>query len=301
MLKTKNRKTIGVMGSNQIQHIIPLLEKEYKVINLQENWNRKATNISKLARFLKEINDVDIVYNVFTSPYFWKKARIANYFGKKVVTHWIGTDARYTDEGKVDFTKLSYIDIHLSCFQAITDQLARHEIKTVIIPIVPFNLTFDLASMPKKHSVLIYMPKGVEQDYGYTVICGIFALFPNLEFNIVANDDKSKFSAYPNVKVLGRLTLDEMEKLYNKISIVIRIHVNDGLSMSVLEALAKGKKVIWNYEFPFCLPGRTKNEIAMSLRKILTEDLKKDVEAHNFIAKEYSQEIVLNKYKKIFE
>lgn len=292
---------IGVMGSNQIQHIIPLLEMKHEVVNLQSNWDRSASSFSKLVGYIKDLRKVDVVYNVFTSPYFWKKAKIAKMLQKKVLTHWIGTDARYTDEGRVNFKKLKYIDKHISCFQAISDQLAGHNIDTEIVPIVPFKLKFDLAKMPEKDSVLIYMPKGVESDYGYEEISKVFPMFPDLKFNIVANDDKEKFSKFKNVYVLGRLPLSEMEHLYDNISIVVRIHVNDGLSMSVLEALAKGKRVIWNYDFPYCLPGKTAEEIIESINISLKESPEPDIEAHNFLVENYSKEKVLMLYDKIFE
>ena len=82
------------------------------------------------------------------------------------------------------------------------------------------------------------------------------------------DDIRSKFD-YPNVRVLGQLPLEKMEALYNKVSICLRIHISDGLSMSVLEAMAKGKKVIWNCRYPFAYPGSTTKEICNSLDLIL--------------------------------
>ena len=296
----KEIKSVAVMGSSQINHIIPLLSQKYTVFNLQEILDKKENVVIKAYKFYKKLKQADILYNVFTSPYFYKKARIANIARKPVVTHWIGSDARYAAEGKTDLGMLKGVQIHVSCFKPLQEQLQHLGIETEIVPIVPFNLKFDINKMPKSHAVLIYMPKGVESDYGYEYICKVFPKYPELSFYIVANDDKAKFNAYPNVKVLGRLTLDEMEKLYDEVSIIIRMHVNDGLSMSVLEALAKGKKVIWDYDFPYCLPGKNDEQICNSLNGLLSEPPHPDYEAHEFILNNYSKEQVLSIYDSVF-
>jgi hypothetical protein len=78
------------------------------------------------------------------------------------------------------------------------------------------------------------------------------------------------------------------------------MHVNDGLSMSVLEALAKGKKVVWDYDFPHCLPGKDDEQICNSLNILLQQYPEPDVEAHKFIIDNYSQNQVLEIYDSIF-
>jgi len=195
---------------------------------------------------------------------------------------------------------MKYFDKHIACFKPLQDQMKRLGIETDYLPIIPHNLNFDISKMPKSHSVLIYMPKGFENYYGYDEISRVFPLFPELKFFIVANDDKSKFD-FNNVEVLGYLKLEEMEKLYNEISIVVRIHINDGLSMSVLEGLAKGKRVIWNYEFSFCLPGTTTEEISNSINEIISSNPipVADEAAHEYIINDFSRERFMTLFNKI--
>lgn len=283
-------KKIGIVGPSQIYHLIPVLEQQYSVVNLQKILDEKTNGFVKLIKFVYEASRIDVLYNVFNSPFSYKKFNLVKLFGVKTITHWIGTDVRYAVEGKTDLTKLHNVDKHVVCFEALQEDLYKLGISADILPITPFNLEFKIAEMPKSHAVIIYMPKGVEDDYGFDEIERVFPKYPNVPFYIVANDDKEKFAAYPNVYPLGRLTKDEMETLYNKVSIVVRIHISDGLSMSVLEGLAKGKKVVWNCKYPFAYPGSTTDEICNSLDEIFKNPPQADTEAHTFINKEYTKD-----------
>ena len=84
---------------------------------------------------------------------------------------------------------------------------------------------------------------------------------------------------------------------------MIRIHINDGLSMSVLEGLAKGKSVIWNYDFPFCLPGSTTDKISSSLNKILKENPVPcaDAKAHDYIVANFSRERFMALFNEVID
>ncbi len=291
--------TVGIMGTNQIKHLIPVIGERYQVINLQEIWDKKSNKITRTLDLLSAIKKCDVLYNIYTSHFFWKKGIIAKYMGKKVITHWIGSDARMADEGITDVTKLKFVDKHIACFEPLQKQMSELGVETEYLPIIPLNLNFDICDMPKEHCVLIYMPKGSEHFYGFEEISRVFPIFPNMKFYIVANDDHDKFKDYPNVKVLGYLNQSEMENLYNDISIVVRIHVNDGLSMSVLEGMAKGKYVVWNYDFPYCLPGKTTEEISSSLEKLTKGAPTPDVNAHEYIISEFSKERFLDMFDDI--
>ena len=41
-----------------------------------------------------------------------------------------------------------------------------------------------------------------------------------------------------------------MEEMYRKISVLVRLPEHDGLSLMLMEALAKGKQVVYRYEHP---------------------------------------------------
>jgi len=293
------KKTIGIMGSSQIEHIIPLLKSEYEVINIQETLDKEKNSIKRKIGFFFNIAKIDTLYDVYVEKSFWRKMTVAHLFRKRVVCHWIGTDVREVTEGKINAKRLRKMDKHLSCFEPLQQQLIRSGLLSDVVPIVPFNVDFNICGIPTHHRVLIYMPKGKEGEYGYNEIMPAIKKFPYLQFDIVANDDKNKFENLDNVKLWGWVDHSTMDEIYNNVSIILRIHLNDGLSMSVLEAMAKGKKIIWNCKFEYCFPGSTTEEIVNSLNEIISIPPEVDIAAHNYIVENYSKDKILEMYKAV--
>lgn len=289
--------TIGVLGSTQIKHLMPVLSEQYKVVDIQEKLDARGSKIGRLITFVSAIKKVDVVYNVFTQPKFYRKLWLAKLFGKKVVTHWIGSDVRLALEDEFELEKFSKMDKHFVCFKSLQDDLVSVGINAEILPIVPFNMNLDLCNQPKEHAVLVYMPEGKESLYGRNDICQTASAFPDVTFYIVANTNKSMFASYSNIVLLGYLDSAAMANLYEKVSTLVRMHLSDGLSMMVIEALAKGKNVIWDHEFPYVLPGNGAEEIIDSMKKVLERSPFVNYDAHDFIIREYTKE----SYLKVFD
>ena len=295
----QNKKLkIGIMGQHQIQHIIPVLEEKYDVIDLRNN---KKNKILQILTWFLSVKDVDVVYNVSTSNHFWLQAKVAKLMRKKVITHWIGTDVLHVTEGRTSPQRLAIVDKHFVCFSELQTELKAKGIEAEVLPVIPFNLRFSISKMPKEHAILIYMPDGREEFYGYKALKKVFRYAYQIQFYIVANSSVDKFSEFKNVKVMGTLSLEQMEDLYNKISIVIRNVKHDGLSMSVVEAMAKGKKVIWNYSIPNVICAKSAEEICNELNAILKESPKVDINAHEYIVSNFTREAFLNTFSKVLE
>lgn len=290
---------IGVMGTKQIQHIIPILEKEYEVINLEELLQNNVKFISAI-KWFRAMLKVDYIYNVYTSEHIWKKALLCKLFGKKIITHWIGTDAYNAIKLKKKY-RYKFIDFHFACFESIQDELKCIDINSVVLPIFPYKMDLSLSKMPDIHACLIYMPAGKEEFYGFNVLKKIFSEFGKLKFYIVANDNKDFFSDFPNVEVLGELSIEEMNEIYNRISIVIRLPKHDGLSMSVIEALGKGKIVLWNYHYPYVNYVENENDIIRCINHVLETKPIVNIKEHEFISLTFNADLFLKIFKNAFE
>lgn len=292
-----NGVRIGVMGSTQIQHLIPVIAQEYKVYNIQERWDSARTRFGRALAFVHGLRHCDVVYCVFCPPQVWKYAKVAHAFKKKFMGHWIGSDVRLLGEGVTSAEKVKQIDYNFVCFRPLQKVLQSKGLTSTILPITPFKtMKFDLDEMPAEHGVLVYMPDGKEEYYGLSTMLPVMERYQDVPFYVVANHNKDQFNGLPNVHVLGTLGPDEMNELYKKISILLRVHVSDGLSMMVLEALGKGKKVIWDQEFDRCYPGATTEQMMDSMSKILEASPTPDVEAHEFVVETFTPE----KYLEIF-
>lgn len=292
------KPVIGVLGSGQINHLIPVLRQKYEVVDIQEKMGNKSKP-GKFLAYLQAIKGVDIIYNVFTVDSFRFKARLAKRRGIRVVSHWIGSDVRFAQEGSTNLDDLSnLIDQHVSCFDPLRKKLEPFGIEAPVVPIVPFNMEFELCEMPKKHAVLVYLPEGRETLYGFEEIRKAMAQFPELPFYIVANGNEELFAPYPNAVVLGMLGPEEMSELYHNVSTLVRMHTSDGLSMMVLEALGKGKHVIWDHEFDYVLPGKNASEIIDSLEKVLSQPLAPRQDAHDFMVNAFTEERFLDEVER---
>ncbi len=288
----KNNIKIGIMGSSQIQHIIPvLIESGYQVTNIQSIWqsneNKSVKGKEKLYR--ETIRDCDILYNIYSGNYFWAKASFAKLIGKKVITHWIGTDVLNATSGEVGYLGHPFIDHHFVCYEPLKNELQSIGIESTVLPIVPFNMDLSIDKMPDTHSVMIYMPDNKLDHYGYNDLRYVFESFPDVIFHIVANYGKG-LEKYNNVIAHGWLDKNAMEKLYKEISIVIRFIKHDGLSMSVIEGLMKGKKVIWNNQYYGVIYADSKEAICSELKKILEMPPCPDIDVSNYVKSELSKE-----------
>lgn len=263
--------SIAIMGENQIDHLIPILKEKYNIVNLNTIFtDTKKTKLMRRIEIVKQLIKCDVLYNVYTYKEFYKIARLAKLCGTKVFTHWIGTDA--LEAVNVDIKEIrKNVTLHFACFKGISDELKAIDIDATVLPIVPFNYSFKLSKMPNEHAVLIYMPTNKEDFYGKNFLEKVWTQFPELDFHIVGNTNNTQFSSFKNVISHGVLSKDQMEQLYDNISVIIRIPRHDGLSMSVLEGLVKGKYVIWNYEFPFCYYANNAEQISKQLDLIIND------------------------------
>ena len=71
--------------------------------------------------------------------------------------------------------------------------------------------------------------------------------------------------------------------------------------MSVVEALAKGKKVIWNYSIPNVICAKSREEICKELDAIIKRPPKVDYEAHEYVVAAFSRDKFLNTFSRVLE
>ena len=250
--------------------------------------NKKQPSISN---FMKELKECDIVYIIgFFMP---KYTSLAYLFGKRVIVHWIGTDVWNLRNWKIRIlykTLLHNVTMNLSGSHWLSDELKQHEITAIPIPLVTKDIHYGMCKMPKRHAVLSYVPEGRKNLYGLDKIREIAKEFPNIKFYIVPKKAKKE----KNIEYLGRIPIKEMNKLYSKISVLLRPTIHDGLSMMVLEALGKGKQVLWSQDFLYCNP-------ISDYKKILGNPPRLNTLGADFVKRKYNKERIIGKLNMVFE
>jgi len=271
-----------------------------KVIDLNYSGKNK---LKKLLFIIKRILAVDIVYFGYGCYSLNKYLKIANFFNKKVICHWIGTDVLRAKESTnlKDIQKL--ISYNLAGSPLLKSELNELGIDAEEIAILPNSMNENYSKLPQDHGVVAYLPEGREEFYGIEHIKYAARNYNELKFYVVGNgNDKLNL---PNVKFLGKISQDEMNNLYDKTTILIRLPEHDGLSLMLLEALIKGKEVLYCYNFPHTRHIKDHSDLDEALTEILSKKPYYNQNGHNYILDNYNIDLVKDKLyntlKKVYE
>ena len=258
-------------------------------------------NEGKLKRVFKLLKGL-MVSDLFYFGHGWARnslyIKCSKIFNKKVIMHWIGSDVLTAKDNLIETNKVQRcVNLNLGCSTLIVKELSDIGIQAKEIPILPNTINSDISAVPKEHSVIAYIPKGKETFYGLPYIKAAAEKYKDIVFNIVGNDDDTL--NLKNVKFLGKLSLNEMDRLYNNCSILIRMPKHDGLSLMLLEALLKGKDVIYCYDFPYCRKANTAEELLEVLDPILAAKPKMNENGRQYILNNYNIDNVKIKLQNI--
>lgn len=192
-----------------------------------------------------------------------------------LILHWIGTDVlnainpdintrfyRKVYETMWNFL-LRYKSknntlVHLAGAPWLVEELATIGIKAKYLPITSINtknLELLANSIKKDIDVISYVPFKRFSFYGGDNIIKLAEEFPNYKFFLLHPDldeitpDINK--KYPeNVITSPKVEFADMQRLYLRSKVFLRLVEHDGLSLSVLESLFYKLQVFWTYPFP---------------------------------------------------
>lgn len=271
-------------------------------------FNTYYSKIDQIKFILNIINaDLVISFNGVTSKS--KALDWAILLKKKILMQWHGTDVLLALERTKSKSRLDkYINHSVSFTDTIwlQEELKSININAQILTFKHLSISEKSNSKFKSKDAVSYIAKGKEEFYGINQLLKLADAFPTTGFHIVGTNG-SGFTNKNNVKFYGWLPQQDFKKLRTIHPIFIRLTKHDGCSLSVIEALAEGNEVLWNYPHPKCHLLSSKEDIIQ-----LFSDIQTKVEKHNFkpnalniqwIRENMNQEIVLrtfiNKIEKI--
>lgn len=255
-------------------------------------------NIKGFIKFLKKLKDVDTVYRIWADEFnLWMI--LAKLLGKKTVIHWIGTDVFNFINQKKSFRKCKiiqrFIDRNLTVSELLQEELEYKGVKSEIVPILPEYVSGEIGLPASKHAVLAYIPQGKEEFYDINLTLDVARNFKGINFYIIANDGSCIKDYDSNVFFLGRINEKEMDLIYNKVSVLIRIPKHDGLPKMVLEALLMGKEVIYKYEFPHCYHAENYQECVKCLEEIIRDKPRLNSAGHFYVKNHFDRRTTIMK------
>jgi len=228
---------------------------------------------------------------------------ISKLLGKKVIVHWIGTDVWFVASNKewsinTLLRKIAYrmVDLHLAVSKALANELKPLGIDAIVVPLIPdMPLLQEDITWPSENVVLVYLPEKRPEFYGSSIVFRLAEELPQIKFLIVAHTGEGA-PHLPNIEYLGWINL---ETIWRQVKIYLRLTKHDGLPNMIIEALARGKRVIWSYQYPFCHQAHTFEEAKDALENILRQN-QPNIEGMHYVQCKFEPSKIAQNYRDIY-
>lgn len=254
--------------------------------------------------FIKIIFSKEKVFHYLYSDYIWFFYLIPRFLGKKVIMHWIGDDVMHLTNLKKNNKRwwrikvflFNKINFHVTVAPHLFKELQLAGIESKVVPLIPNyenSICYDLPQQPK---VFVYLPEKSFDFYKGKLILKLVEEFSHVEF-IITKNSGANLPNLPNIKYYE--WVEDIEEVWSQITIYLRLTTHDGLSHLVLEALERGKHVIWSQEFPTCYYATNYDEAKIALQKAL-QQTKINVSGIDLIKNEYNIEKLTNNFVELY-
>ncbi|MDD5222755.1 MAG: hypothetical protein PHE84_02090 [bacterium] len=221
--------------------------------------------------------------------------------GKKVIVHWIGTDVlglpQFPRRGIWWKLAIRMVDLHLAVSEPLAGELKTQGINAGVVSLIAdFPPQPVEIHWPPGDAIFVYLPESRKEFFHQDLVFQLAEQMPNVTFLITCHRGDGG-SALKNIKYLG--FVKDMEKLWEQVKVYLRIVDHDGLSLSVIEALARGKHVVWSNPFPHCHRAGDVEGIKGILKNIFQND-KPNIEGMKFAQAEYNPRKIAADFKNVY-
>jgi hypothetical protein len=259
--------------------------------------NTYYNKIDKI-KALIEVPRADLVFSINGSLNKSSIFDLAIARGVPLVMNWVGTDVLLAKEAYNKKTYISkYINkaVHFCEVSWIKDELELINIKAVIqnfasFPVLCNVVKFETSAL----NVLTYINDNRQEFYGIEEVLRLANLFPNINFYIVGTKAANYLPLPSNIYALG--WIDKMDVYFDICQLVIRFPEHDGLANFVLESLARGKHVLYKYDFFHCEHTPNFDSLVLKLSEFVLRfnenNLKPNLEGFNFVKNEFSEDVI---------
>ena len=223
-------------------------------------------NMSEWVHLCRKASVLIVVRYEGLNPFIVRQLAIAVSLGLPVIRWWVGSDVITLLESARIAEGVSACSWLFSRQIAVSPHLVK-ELRTVGVPAtyLPSVIELDkdvrvLNNVPR--SVLVYLPQKKKEFYGVSLVREAVKQYRDIEFVIVADDEHS-LASYSNVRSVGWVS--EMDDIWDSVGGLLRVTRHDGMPRMVLEALRRGKHVIYSWPFPGCVLANTKDDVFSAL------------------------------------
>jgi len=239
-----------------------------RLMNEHSTWRFKAFGTSRTdfirALFALRRADALVAFGgPAPAPAFAEAARRANI---PVIVVWGGFDVikAQKDPLNLELIKQQHFT-NVSDGPWLVEELAELGVRAEYLPLTAVRDGGPIKPFPRRFRVLTYLPEPQRDFYGAPAVYDIARAMPDVPF-IVAGHGVNDPSAPTNVRFCG--LVNDMQDRIDDCTVLLRLPKHDGKSMLVLEALARARHVVWNYEFPTVTTVKSSEEALVQLQRL---------------------------------
>lgn len=212
---------------------------------------------------LTQLMRPDLVYGIGSSIERSSPLDLLARSGRRVLMHWVGSDVLYAR--RADRRGRVSARLRRATHWADAPWLAQ-ELGPLALNVEEHPLPMPIAvgnavPMPPEPAVMLFLPAAPHRAYDVDATRAVVEALPQTRFILVGG---YRIEA-PNVENLGFVT--DMAAVYARSSMLLRLVRHDGLSHTVIEALAYGRHVAWRYQFPGVTAVATADEAIAAIRR----------------------------------
>lgn len=267
--------------------------------NTYRFYNTYYARIDKLRFFFQVLNaDLVVSFNgasAESGALNWAIKR-----NKKLIMFWHGSDVLTAKNNQLKGTLVNkYIKnaLHFTDAVWLQKELIELEIEAEILPFKFVESTSNIDDF-NDTNIVTYIAQGNENFYGIQTIYHCAKDWPEKTFHVIGTDG-STLEKFPNIVYHGWLNAAEVKKLLNQHAIFIRFTKHDGYSLSVMEAIANGNHVFWNYPHEAVNFVKDAEQLKVKLAELLNDSnqpLKRNVNGINWAKQNLDKNAILKNF-----
>lgn len=198
--------------------------------------------------------------------------------GLPVMVVWAGSDVLTCAEDPFELAVINRRGYYNTAVAPwIVDELRELGVHATWLPVGAIDVSRPAVALPEHFRVLTYLPQPRRGFYGEERVYAIAREMPGVEFVVLGPGDADP-QAPSNVRFAGYV--DDVAAQLDASTVLLRLTEHDGMSVLVLEALARARHVIWTHELPGVIVASNVESATAELKRLHVEHLTRTLRAN---------------------
>jgi len=193
---------------------------------------------------------------------------------RPTVIHWVGADVGFALDawraGQAS-QRLIHGATHLADAPWLIGELREIGIQAAYLPMpVPAIAAGEPPPLPARFRVLVYYPADPvdRESFDAETIFRVVDALPEVSFLLIPSPPETLPAPMPpNLEARG--WIDDMDAVYRETTVYLRQTVHDGTSFMAIEALSRGRHVIWAFPVEGAIEARGFEQTISALRDLV--------------------------------